>query len=135
MTMNPGHPPFDPNPGRPTMFNPYARNVHRSNTPEPQLVSRVADTLAEDEVTCPDCGCSFGVPTEVVNRVMVAHDTIREGGDPMGTRKVGPMGEVAVRVDSAKGPLWRVVMPDGDVHENMEPTLPWDELETRKTEG
>lgn len=110
--------------------------MRKSNTPESVLVSRVTATLADDEVTCPECSHKFALTETQANRVIVAYDTIKMGGEPLGVRKVGPAGQIALRVDSLKGPLWKIVQPDGGVIENMEPDLPadWIVLEPKGAE-
>lgn len=100
-----------------------------SNTPPSELVSRVVETLAADEVTCPQCAHTFALPQAAANRVIVAYNAVRDGGDPVGTTRKGPNGEFALRVDDpAKGPLWRVTPLDGSApYDDMNPTLAWDQ--------
>jgi hypothetical protein len=81
---------------------------------------RVSNMLADNEVDCPNCSHQFAGPPQVVHRVITASDHVRQGGEPIGTKRLGPNGEIAVRVDDpTRGPMWRLINPDGSVSEDM----------------
>jgi hypothetical protein len=64
---------------------------------------------------------------EQVHRVLEAWNHVR-AGDPVGTVRRGPAGEIAHRVDHEGVHLWRVSAPDGSQYNDLQPTLPWPEL-------
>lgn len=57
-----------------------------------------------------------------VAAVLAAREAILDG-DPVGTVKQGPAGEIAVRVNDEGMHIWRVSCPDGTIYNNLEPTM------------
>lgn len=66
-----------------------------------------------------------GVDNEKVAAVLAAWQSIREG-DPIGTvRRCPDTGGIAHRVSVEGVHMWRVSMPDGSQHNDLQPTLRW----------
>ena len=88
-------------------------------TMNPNLLKQIAD-VASDPDQAP-------ITPEVVAAVFAAREAIIEG-DPVGTIKKGPDGEVAIRVEDSGMKVWRVNCPDGTQYNDTQPKLPWDEI-------
>jgi hypothetical protein len=54
-----------------------------------------------------------GVPPAEVDAVLTAYNTVAQG-DPLGTIRRGPEGEIALRLVVYGVPQWGVVVPSGD---------------------
>lgn len=63
-----------------------------------------------------------------IDAVLAAQVTLTEG-DPVGTiRRDKESGKVAHRVKDGLVVQWRVSGPDGEVYNDLQPTLPWEIL-------
>lgn len=80
--------------------------------PSPQAV---AETIADQ---IPD------LDANQVASVIQVWNAIRDG-DPVGTVRRGPQGELAHRVDVAGVQLWMVTTPSGGEYRDLTPTLSW----------
>lgn len=79
------------------------------------LLQQIADVASEadEPLTAAQVAAVFAAREAVV------------GGDPVGTIKRGPAGEIAMRVESDGMLIWRVTVPDGTQYNDTQPTLPW----------
>jgi hypothetical protein len=59
-----------------------------------------------------------------VAAVLAAREAILDG-DPVGTVRKGPEGEIAVRVNDNGLHMWRVMCLDATFYNDLQPTLPW----------
>ena len=82
----------------------------------PALLQQIADVASE-----PD---EAPLTAAQVGAVLAAREAILDG-DPVGTIKRGPDGEIAVRVNDNGLHLWRVTVPDGTLYNDLQPSLPW----------
>ncbi|AHY26848.1 minor tail protein [Mycobacterium phage ZoeJ] len=79
----------------------------------PAVVEAIAQHLGDD------------MSAEQVANVLAAWNNVR-GGDPVGmVRRDEDTGKVAHRVEAHGVQQWRVSSPDGELYNDLQPTLPW----------
>jgi hypothetical protein len=92
------------------MTNPEKETVLGS--PHPEIVHHIANQIE-------------GLTPEQVHAVLATWNNVREGA-PVGTVCRDPeTGAVGHRVDNDGVHIWRVSLPDGEIYNDMQPSLGW----------
>jgi hypothetical protein len=77
------------------------------------LLDQIAEVASEREEP---------ITAAQVAAVLAAREAILDG-DPVGTIRQGPAGEIAVRVNDNGLHLWRVNCPDGSQYNDLQPSM------------